>query len=65
MSMAKDGRLVLSLKDLPEVMADMRREMASILREVADDEGVGYTRARLRECAAAFECGQRVGDDAV
>lgn len=40
----------------------LRSEMASLLREAADDEGHEHTRRRLREIAAAFEAGQREGE---
>jgi hypothetical protein len=51
----------ISVKDMPGVLADMRREMARLLRDEAldqEDNVVGWAVARsLRAVAAAFESG--------
>ena len=49
--------LTIRLEDMPEVLSDLRREMARILREVADDEEARVA-DRLRAIATAFEIGQ-------
>jgi len=46
----------LSITSMPELMADIRREVAALIREVAADEEPAVA-ARLNEVAAAFECG--------
>jgi hypothetical protein len=46
----------ISITDIPEALAGMRRGLADILREVALDEPTEVGR-RLREVAAAFEAG--------
>ena len=53
------GELRISVTDLPETLAEMRRLMAEILREQAEAEASAYVAARLIEIAAAFEVGQR------
>ncbi len=55
--------MTISLADLPEVVAALRREMAEILRQQAGAEVSGYVAARLCEVAAAFEAGQRTVSD--
>ena len=47
----------LHVADMPEVQADLRLEMARILRDVADDEEARVA-DRLRAIATAFEIGQ-------
>jgi len=42
---------------VPETVADLRLELAAILRRVADDEPPAVAE-RLRAIAAAFEAGQ-------
>lgn len=49
--------MTLDIKNIPEVIAELRREMAEILREAADVEASIYVRGRLHEIAAAFEVG--------
>ena len=44
---------------MPEVLAGLRLEMATILREQAATEVSAYVRGRLELIAAAFEAGQR------
>ena len=51
------ARLKLDIVGIPEAVAAMRRELADCLREVARTE-VPDVAGRLREIAAAFECGQ-------
>jgi hypothetical protein len=41
---------------MPELMADMRREVGNLIREVAADEDPAVA-TRLHEVAAAFESG--------
>lgn len=48
----------LSVRDVPEVLAEMRHEMANLLREFSKDERHLHTRAVLTEAAAMFEAGQ-------
>lgn len=50
--------LAISITDIPEALAGMRRELAKLLREVAGGEAPAVAR-RLREVAAAFEAGAR------
>lgn len=52
----------VSLAGLPDVLWALRREMAQVLREQAEDEVSGYVKGRLQEIAAAFEVGGR-GED--
>lgn len=54
-------RAELSLRDCPEVLAEMRAELASILRMEAEDEALPAVQRRLREIADVFECGQMTG----
>ncbi len=57
---ATDGlhaTFTLRIADMPEIQADLRREMARILRDVADDEEARVA-DRLRAIATAFEIGQ-------
>lgn len=51
-------RAELSVRDMPEVIAEIFAALAAVLRSEADAEVSGYTAARLREIADAFECGQ-------
>jgi hypothetical protein len=51
----------LRLDDLPEVLAALRLELATILRQVAEDEAPPVAH-RLRAIAAAFEAGRSGGD---
>ena len=62
MASLKSGVLEVRLADMPEVLSGLRREMASILREAADEEMIPRTAKRLREIANVFECGQREDD---
>ena len=55
--------LVISVRDMPLVLADLRRELASILRETAETEASPHMRRRLQAIAAAFESGQREWTD--
>lgn len=48
----------IDLSGIPEVVADLRKEFAQIVRDVADDEAPAVAR-RLREIADAFAGGQR------
>lgn len=56
-----DATVTLRLEDMPEVLANLRREMAMLLRAEADaqpDDVVGWATARsLRAVADAFEAG--------
>lgn len=47
-----------SVTDVPEILAQIRNELAAVLREVAADEDP-RTAKRLREIADAFEAGQQ------
>ena len=50
--------VTISVKDVPELLAVMRCELASIVREVADAEASPHVAMRLREIAVVFETGQ-------
>lgn len=52
------GKIEISIRDMPEALADMRRELANVLRSTAAAEHVPIVRRRLEQVAAAFECGQ-------
>lgn len=49
------GTINLHIADMPGAMLVLRHEMADVLREVAEEEVEGYTRARLLSIAEAFE----------
>lgn len=51
-------RCVLSIDGMPEALAAMRRELARVLEAEAEAEADPRLARRLREIAAAFECGQ-------
>lgn len=57
--MAAKKRLTatLSVRDMPEVLWEMRQEMARLLRDEAQVERQLYTARRLVEVAEAFEAG--------
>jgi hypothetical protein len=57
--MAGHAKIVISLRDMPEVLAGLRLEMARFLREAADGEPSTYVRDRMYRVAAAYEAGQR------
>lgn len=50
--------LTIDVQNVPELIAELRREMAAILRAEAQDEPSRYVRERLESIAATFECGQ-------
>lgn len=53
------GELVVRLADMPEALYALRKEMAQLLREAADDEGPEVVEFAKR-VADAFEIGQEV-----
>ena len=53
----KQAQIQLSLRDMPEVLAGMRVELAKVLREEAGEETDPRTARRLREIADYFEAG--------
>lgn len=57
--MAFNGEIVVDVRGIPELVADVRLEMASVLREAAEAEADPRLAWRLVAIAAAFECGQR------
>ena len=60
--MATNGMTVtIDVLNIPEMIAAVRHEMASILRDEADAEADPRLARRLRALAAAFECGTRPG----
>ena len=50
-------RMEIDVRRVPEVLFEMRRSLADMVREVAQDEEPAVA-ARLREIAALFEVGQ-------
>ena len=58
-----DSRIVVDVRHVPDLVWDLRREMASILREQADVEMYPHVADRLRRIANTFETGQRLGDE--
>jgi hypothetical protein len=50
---------VVSVRDLPEVMFEVRRELAQLLRGVAAEGNDPVLGHKLDELAALFETGQR------
>lgn len=52
-------KITIDVLNMPELIAAVRREMATILREEADAESDPRIARRLRALAAAFECGTR------
>lgn len=59
--MAKTGRLEMtfSIRDMPDVLWEMRRELARVLRDEADAEADPRVARRLHDVADAFEAGAR------
>lgn len=55
--MANVPTIVVEVRNMPEVIWKLRREMANVLREEAKSER-GRIATRLREIAARFEVGQ-------
>lgn len=56
--MAKEPLVVsISMRDLPEVLWEIRHEFAQVLREEAQAEASPHTACRLIEIADAFEAG--------
>ena len=53
----------IDVRNIPELVADVRLEMASVLREEADAEGDPRIARRLIDIATAFEVGQRRDDN--
>lgn len=53
--------MTFSVRDIPEVLAELRREIASILLAEAEGEGDPRVARRLATIAAAFEAGARPG----
>lgn len=56
------SKMAISITDIPEALAGMRMELASITRELAESEALPMVAKRLREIADAFEAGIRPGD---
>lgn len=57
--MAKmNATITLDVRGSAELISALRREMAAILCDVAEAESDPRVSRRLREVAAAFECGQ-------
>lgn len=57
------AEITLRLQDYPELVAQLRREMADVLMEAADDaevEGRRTMAERLRQIAYNFDAGLRV-----
>lgn len=50
------AEVVLRIRDWPEALSAMRKALADVLREVAEDEAPA-TAARLRAAADRFEMG--------
>lgn len=50
--------LTLDIKNIPELIFEVRREMARVLREEADTEADPRMARRLRELSDRFEAGQ-------
>lgn len=50
------ARISLDLLNCPRLIADLRREMANLLRREADGEPE-FVRRKLFRCAEAFESG--------
>lgn len=57
------ARLELDVRGIPELIQDVRRECAQVLRDDAAEEANQAVARRLREVAAAFEAGQSRGGD--
>lgn len=51
------ARMEVRIVDLPDVLAMLRAELAKLLREEAETQGVPHTARTLRELAAIFESG--------
>lgn len=58
MPRSKGLRVSISVREMPEIQASMRHEMAQALLEFAESERDIKVAARLREIAALFEIGQ-------
>lgn len=54
--MAKAAQVVLRVEGMPELMANLRHQMAEILRDEAEGEPE-FVRVRLLHAAAVFETG--------
>lgn len=52
-----ESRVVVEVRGVPEVLAEMRLELASLLRARAGGEPNPTTAVALREVAAMFEAG--------
>jgi hypothetical protein len=52
-----ESRLVIDVKNMPEVLWEMRHAIASALRHEAEGEGDSRVARRLIEIAAQFESG--------
>lgn len=46
---------------MPEVLSELRIQMAAILRQKADEEVSAYVAERMREAATEFELGEGGG----
>ena len=55
----RDMTVTIDVRHVPELVWDLRREMALMLREEADAEDDPRVQRRLRTIATAFEAGQR------
>lgn len=53
------SRLIIDVRNVPELIAELRLELARMLRETADSEASTYVADRLRAIAAAYESGQK------
>lgn len=51
------SHITIDVRGMPELMAELRAELACLLREVAEDEAPRVAE-RIRSVAAIFECGQ-------
>jgi hypothetical protein len=54
-----ESRVTLDVRGIPEVVWAARREVARILRSIAEAELDLHTATRLKDVADAFDCGQR------
>ena len=59
--MKSNMTVTIDVLNIPEMIAAVRHEMATILREEADAEADPRIARRLRALADAFECGTRPG----
>lgn len=51
------SHVTIEIAGMPRLIAELRAEMARLLRDAADDED-NRVAARLHRIADAFECGQ-------